>query len=87
MSLRKLCQGFPTIFRHLKTNTSLKTTQNIVFKQLGCCSSVHQIQVRNFYKDASKYEIPDDGRVRVYYGVLTPQIRTVKVKNLRLNSF
>lgn len=54
--------------------------QNVLFKQNFCKNTlVSSIQVRKFMKDSSKAEVPED-RIRVYYGVLTPQIRAVKVR-------
>lgn len=41
------------------------------------------LSVRHIVEDASKTEIPE-GRIRVYYGTLTTQIRTVKVSYFRL---
>lgn len=38
-------------------------------------------QKRNLFQDASKNEVAE-GRERIYYGVLTPQIRAVKVNIL-----
>ncbi|GJQ76907.1 hypothetical protein Trydic_g15108 [Trypoxylus dichotomus] len=39
------------------------------------------MQTRNLLQDASKHEI-SDGRERLYYGMLTPQIRAVKFFSL-----
>ncbi|XP_022911857.1 transmembrane protein 70 homolog, mitochondrial [Onthophagus taurus] len=79
MSLKNCCRLLPFLLKQTSSKSFMKPT--FLHNQRQLLVSTHNltnnIQVRYFFKDANKDDV-EEGKERVYYGILTPQIRTVK---------
>ncbi|XP_018567654.1 transmembrane protein 70 homolog, mitochondrial [Anoplophora glabripennis] len=86
MSLRKYCKVFPQIINYIKNNNTLwcrpvlfHLNQNYV----ASCNSHNKVDVRFSSTSTSPKRFEKNLNLKqIYYGVLTPQIRAVKIFSL-----